>query len=381
MSEEKVQSAVTPVEGPQCSFEELVCIDKPEYHTPESHYDPINQVCDPDVDVVVVNVTYKKDEDSRTGFTEIVKVDEQKALERRARSFEEEARAESVQAVQPQNNPEDLDQQAHALPHSHGGEIIVLSQTVGEAVETAPVVSVPPPLDLSALLCYCGLSLDANPPQTSSAREMVLSRDREPILEPERAAALQLPLGLLLTISKTDYYETLSAHIFAESSLRAFEPMTDFASVVIPYHLSQMQIAAEQLESREIPSELETLSTSANAVVVVPESYDRSVVYYSRNPRAHSFEDPSNFGGSFQASVLLFGVREIVVTETAQTLVVLPPSLVTPRQSGAQGLNASVADDSKAPFIRVRRGSDAHNSRDSHQQGGSGSHGRNPRFS
>jgi len=80
MSNEKLQS-ISLIDAPQCSYEEApvedaVCEDKAKYHE-----DTVNHICSQDV---IVTVEYRETE---KGIEEIVKLDEKKALARKAKSF------------------------------------------------------------------------------------------------------------------------------------------------------------------------------------------------------------------------------------------------------------------------------------------------------
>lgn len=150
MSNEKVQSQLPPAEALECSYENYlaelmasaekdVCIEKPEHHYTD-------QSCEPEI---VANSDYM---DTEAGIVEIIRVDEEKALERQAQRFQE---TEETHPTPEQKSEESWEAQPHRLPHSHGEEV-VMALPSAPVNQTAPEeVLVPAAVAAGPQLCFC----------------------------------------------------------------------------------------------------------------------------------------------------------------------------------------------------------------------------------
>lgn len=343
-------SSNPPLEkGLQCGFEDLVCIDKPEYHE-----DTINKECDPEVMVVV---EYKETE---KGIQEIVKVDEKKALAKRAISFEEK-KTQSKEKKEKKFAKEDQDINAYpqAMPHFHNGEIANLSPQG----ETTPVLA-SPSIPLSALLCYC-------PTDTSDS----IAPPTHAIVKPERVVAKEFSvegqtavLGLLFSTREVEIYRAVTKA--ASFDFNAARRGPSYSVVWAGFHFIAMQreiefFSAEKSKDHPKDATRSPLKGEEPLPISLRHSESHYFSYISAAIENSSPQDPQGSGVIFS-----LGTYESRMEQSLQIFVVLEPSDVTPRQDFIRTAQLNEGEPSKK---RVHRGQNTGSSK-----GYSSGHDRHP---
>lgn len=347
MSQEKVQPKTLATEGFQCNYEDLVCEEKPEYH-----YDTIHQVCEPEIIANVV--AYKATE---KGIEEVIKVDEQKALAQRGKSFKKKAKVKEAkpkkQEATAQASQSKGEKPANQVPmpaHSHNGGAI--------AVEPVPAQTpLPPPsLDVLSLLCHHWLGSEV---QSRESRRDAVSADlKNPMSEfPESEREPHLTtswLGLYLMIPDENFRQTLAERILMKENLTT---ESDLSSKIWFYPLALL------LSAREFPDLKVSAAKNAEPQTRLEEPLPVGVVYspayylkipvplvslFTPQTSRAPWSDPAT------PALLQF---DLGFQTFVPTIIVLPPSLVTPKEGKNSLHQTQQLQELKAPLYRVARGS------------------------
>lgn len=348
MSQEKVQPKTLATEGPQCNYEDLVCEEKPEYH-----YDTIHQVCEPEI--VANVVAYKATE---KGIEEVIKVDEQKALAQRGKSFKKKAKAKEAKAKKkevaaptPPSKNELSANQVQVSTHSHGG-----GEIIAEPVPTQASLSLSN-LDVLSLLCHHWLGSEVR--SRESRRDAVSTDLKNPMSEfpeSERESHLKTSwLGLCLMIPDENFRQTLAERILMKENLTAD---SDLGSKIWFYPLA-LPLSAQEFPDLKA-SAAKNAEPQARLEDPLPVGFVYSPAYYLKIPvplvplftpqTSHSpWSDPVA-----PFSLLQFGLD---FQTLAPAVMVLPPSLVAPKEGKNSLHQTRQLQELKAPLYRVERGS------------------------
>lgn len=350
MSQEKVQPKSPVTEGLQCGYEDLVCEEKPEYH-----YDTIHQVCEPEI--VANVVAYKATE---KGIEEVIKVDEQKALAQRGKSFKKKAKVKEAKpkkqeatAQASQSKGEKPVNQVPMPAHSHDGGAI--------AVEPVPTQTpLPPPsLDVLSLLCYHGFGSEVR--SRESRRDAVSTDLKNPMSElpePESESHLKTSwLGLCLMIPDENFRQTLAERILMKENLTAD---SDLGSKIWFYPLA-LPLSAQEFPDLKA-STAKNAEPQARLEDPLPVGFVYSPTYYLKIPvPLVSFFTPQTshalWSDPATPALLQF---DLGFQTFVPTIIVLPPSLVTPKEGHGDPRQAQRLQELKAPLYRVVRGSPSH---------------------
>lgn len=349
MSQEKVQPKTLATEGPQCNYEDLVCEEKPEYH-----YDTIHQVCEPEI--VANVVAYKATE---KGIEEVIKVDEQKALAQRGKSFKKKAKAKEAKpkkkeatAQASQSKEEKPANQVPMPAHSHNGGAI--------AVEPVPAQTpLPPPsLDVLSLLCYHGFGSEVR--SRESRRDVVSVDLKKEVFEfPESESESHLKtslLGLCLMIPDENFRQTLAERILMKENLTAD---SDLSSKIWFYPLA-LRLSAQEFPDLKGAAEKNT-EPQTRLEEPLPVGVVYSPAYYLKIPVPVSLFTPqTSHAPWFDPATPALLQFDLGFQTFVPTIIVLPPSLVTPKEGHGDPRQAQQLQELKAPLYRVVRGSPSH---------------------
>lgn len=364
--ESSIQSKPIREEGGQCipkDFEEEVCTDEAEYH-----YDPVNQVCSPEV---VVQVEYKE---TKKGIKKIVKLDEQKILANRAQNFRAEPKKEAQKKVEEEEEilAVEVERHTHGVSEVNPELIGALIEQHEEAV-AQPELLTGPVWDLSEHIFY---QPRFNETETSS-REIRRSRSQD---EPEAVGCsesetvpLESSLQPLLGAALFSGDKSLRSLLAEELEVRGtkYEARIDFVVVAIQ---RQMVSDKSEVEPQKTP-EREDLKEGPSAPVLA-QSYSQTYFVFSAS-EISSFSNPI-LSSLPEQGALVFRFDSLPVADrNVSALVVLFPSLVSPRKENGRSEMGLEGNGTRAVHTRVEAGSNSQSSRDSNHSGGHGN-GRDP---
>ncbi|MBI4223322.1 MAG: hypothetical protein HY609_00175 [Deltaproteobacteria bacterium] len=369
MSNEKIQSILPDASALECSYEnhlaettapaeENICIEKDEHH-----HDSINQICEPEI------VAYSYYEETKEGIVEVIRVDEEAALERRAQRFQETE--ESAPAPAPRSD-ESAEAQVHQPPFSHGEEAIIAG-SAAPIGETPPQEVVPPPAIIDgSYFCYYCLGNDYPVQETPNARGMHLEgREADHDFEAEpQSRSRSIPdavislLGAAILIPDSRLAESVG-EVYSQEGFdqRDFSPLSRAVAYTIRQTIEERQAA--------LPADVETVLLRD---VSMPNPYDGVVVAIHEHS-SHRFVSPEgvpfNPNTSLPQQGAVFVFAEGMPQDSGPVFVFYPG--VFPKDSHVgNGYGVNAANGAKSSLLRVNRGSDSQGSGGRHPGNHSG---------
>lgn len=279
MSDEKIQSSLPPAEALECNYEnylaeltasaeENVCIEKPEHHYTD-------QSCELGI---VARSEYKE---TQKGIVEVIRVDEERILERRAQNFREGEETKETKEENPAPPPP-------SLPHSHGEEAAVAGAAALHPVEEAAPEETAPPLTAGAYLCFCAFADYHYPhaPAAETARGMRLEeRLPDAVYEPAREYPFHSESAIAIqgaAILFSDVPESLPAIFLNETAPDNFDfPVYSVFHLIRQETVERPAGAPAENESEVQPNEakpdpfdrmtLRTTADCSSCLFVLPE--------------------------------------------------------------------------------------------------------------